>query len=164
MQRPPGAFAKYVWPLCVRQDSKSPECAWLLAVSERRFMKMLPPRNNGGRERPQRQRLETLRSIVSCAVCPPASFYARIPRRRPRGAGRSRIHAQVAPPRERERAEALLHVHRPDGVYVRAQGVFAPENPAFLSKNRFFAVSAPQIRGISAKTRSDCPKIPVFTV
>ena len=31
----------------------------------------------------------------------------------------------------------------PDGVYVGGGTIFAPENPIFQSKNRFFAVSAP---------------------
>ena len=102
----------------------------LLAVSERRFRISLSPQQwRQGTAATAGNAWETLRSIVSCAVCPPASFYARIPRRRPQGAGRSRIHAQVAPPRERERAEALLHVHRPRRRVRRARAFLRRKIP-----------------------------------
>ena len=102
---------------------------------------MLPPRNNGGRERPQRQRLGNV--ALHCSLCSVSArlILCRIPRRRLRAAGRSRIHAQVAPSWEHGRAEALLHVHRPDGVYV-GPGRFCagksrfPEQKSFLCSFR----------------------------
>ena len=115
----------------------------LLAVSERRFMKMLPPRNNGGRERPQRQRLGNV--ALHCLLCSVSARLILCPHPSPPAARRrTQPNTRSGCPSKgaREGGSAFARSSPPTAC-TSGQGVFAPENPAFLSKNRFFAVSAP---------------------
>ena len=142
MQRPPGAFAKHVWPLRVRQDSKPPECACCLP-SLKGVLEFLSPRNNGGRERPQRQATPGKRcaplSPVQCVRPPhfmPASLAAG---RKAQDAAEYTLRLPLqGSARGRKRFCTFI---APDGVYV-GPGRFCagksrfPEQKSFLCSFR----------------------------
>ena len=101
----------------------------LLAVSERRFMEFLSPRNNGGRERPQQQRLGNV--ALHCLLCSVSARLILCPHPSlPAASRRTQPNTRSGCPSwEHERAEALLHVHRPRRRVRRARAFLRRKIP-----------------------------------
>lgn len=165
MQRPPGAFAKHVWPLRVRQDSKPPECACcLLSLKGVLWNFSLPATMEAGNGRNGKQRLGNV--ALHCSLCSVSARLILCPHPSPPAARRrTQPNTRSGCPSKGAREGGSAFARSSPRRRVRqARAFFAPENPAFLSKNRFFAVSAPTNPRDFSENRSDCPKTPVFTV